>query len=321
VTTTAGIGLSPRDASLAVGVVAGLAAALFSALSYFVSRDYSSRGGTSPRLLVLGHAVMGAVCLPVARWLWPQGVTGDPRWLLPLAGSTFCYLLGQGLVFAALRRADASRVAPLLGLKIAMLAGITAARPGGGLDASQWTAVGMSVAAATMLQRGGGVSAAALTLTLAACLTFAVSDLFIVGLIDGLERSADLAAAPIDRLSAGSLAMAVTYVVCGCLAVVALLAPAARPRSRLDWTAAVTYAAMWLAGMVGLYVCFGIVGAVFGNILQSTRGMIAIVIGAALAHLGRHDLETRIDRTTFLRRLVAAALMTAAIALSVIDLS
>lgn len=320
-TAADGVGLSPRDASLTLGVVAGLAAALFSAVSYFISRDHSSRGGSSLRLLVLGHAVMGAACVPVVRWLWPQGVGGGRGWLVPLAGSTVCYLLGQALVFAALRRAGASRVAPLLGLKIAMLAAITAARPGGGLDAPQWVAVALSVAAATMLQRGGGMPGPALALTLAACLTFAVSDLFIVGLIDGLQRSADLAGGPIGRLHAGCLAMVLTYAVCGGLAATAMLAPAARPRGRSDWTAAATYAATWLAGMVGLYTCFGIVGAVFGNILQSTRGMIAIVLGAALAHLGRHDLETTVDRATFLRRLVAAALMTAAIALYVLDLS
>jgi hypothetical protein len=63
------------------------------------------------------------------------------------------------------------------------------------------------------------------------------------------------------------------------------------------------------------------VGVVFGNILQSTRGVMSVAIGAALAHLGWHDLEQRVDRSTLLRRLTAALLMTAAIALYVIDLS
>ncbi|MEI6506403.1 MAG: hypothetical protein WCO90_11070 [Planctomycetota bacterium] len=58
-----------------------------------------------------------------------------------------------------------------------------------------------------------------------------------------------------------------------------------------------------------------------GNILQSSRGILAIAMGAGLAHVGRHDLEMRVDRETFLRRIAAAALMTAAIALSIIDLA
>ena len=47
----------------------------------------------------------------------------------------------------------------------------------------------------------------------------------------------------------------------------------------------------------------------------------SVAIGAALAHLGWHELEQRVDRATLLRRLAAALLMTAAIALYVIDLS
>jgi len=39
-----------------------------------------------------------------------------------------------------------------------------------------------------------------------------------------------------------------------------------------------------------------------------------------LAHLGWHDLEEQVDRGTLLRRLAAAALMTAAIALYVADI-
>ena len=72
--------------------------------------------------------------------------------------------------------------------------------------------------------------------------------------------------------------------------------------------------------MVGLYCCFGLVGVVFGNILQSTRGVMSVAIGATLAQLGWHELEQRVDRVTLLRRLAAALLMTAAIALYVVDL-
>ena len=83
--------------------------------------------------------------------------------------------------------------------------------------------------------------------------------------------------------------------------------------------AALQYAAAWLGSMVALYACFGTVGVVFGNILQSTRGIMAVVAGALLAQLGWHDLEDRVDRATLLRRLAAAGLMTAAITLFVTD--
>jgi len=312
----------PGIGGIALGVAAGLLAAMSSAVSYLISRHHVSEGGSSLRLLVLAHAVMGAACLPMAWLLWPAGLPADRSWIRPLFGSSCCYLAGQAVVFSALARADASRVAPLLGLKIAMLAGIVSVVPGEPLDRQQWIAVAISLVAALMLQRGGGMRPAAIGFTLAACVAFAFSDLFIVALIDGLQQAAASARIPLGRLAAGFLAMLVTYATCGLMAAACLAGrPDLRPTRRRDWTAAGRYACMWLLGMAGLYTCFGLVGAVFGNILQSTRGMIAIVLGAALAHLGRHDLETKVDRATFLRRLVAAALMTAAIALYVLDLS
>ena len=107
--------------------------------------------------------------------------------------------------------------------------------------------------------------------------------------------------------------MAVTYSICG--GVAAGILPWFPPRDRRDWDGAWQYAAAWLVSVTALYIAFALLGVVFTNIVQSTRGIIAVVLGATLAHLGWHDLEDRVDRGTFLRRLVAAAVMTAAIAL------
>jgi drug/metabolite transporter (DMT)-like permease len=309
------------NATLGLGVAAGLIGAFLSTISYFVSRHHGSRGGGSLRLLVLAHVMMGIVCVPLTWLLWPAGMTITSRWLAPLVGSTVTYMLGQAGVFAALRRTDASRVAPLLGLKIAMIAGITSFLPGKPLDARQWLAVGMSVTAAAMLQRGGAVPAAAVGAILVTCAVFAMSDMCILALIDGLQRSAADAGVALGRIPAGGLAMIITYAFCGVLAVGLLPAAPVRRRVPGDRTTAACYAAVWLGGMAALYVSFGLVGTVFGAILQSTRGMMAIVMGAALAHAGWHGLESHVDRRTLVRRAAAAALMTAAIAVFMIDLS
>ena len=316
--------MTPPEAfqSLAAGVAAGLASALLSAVSFLVSRHHGGRGdGAALRLLVLAHGLMGAVCLPLAWLLVPARAAPVSGWGPPLAGSACTYIAGQSLVFAALRRTDASRIAPLLGLKIAMLAAVSALVPLAPLDTRQWVAVALSILAAALLQRGGAIPRAALGIVLAACVTFATSDLCIVRLIDEVQRSALADGRPLGRLHAGILAMALTYVVCGTTAALVLAAGAGRPRERRDWIGAAQYAAAWLVGMGALYVCFGLVGVVFGNILQSTRGVMSIVIGAALAHAGWHDLETRVDGRTLARRVVAAVLMTAAIALYVVDLA
>jgi len=307
-----------------IGVVAGLLAALFSSLSYLVSRHSClthpelQGGHGGPKLIVQAHVLMGIACLPACLVLWPRG--GGPTIATFLPPTLLCaavYLVGQGCFFAALERTPASRLSPLLGLKIAMLAGIVSFVLGAPLDLRQWIAVGLSVVAALVLQRGDDrIPASALGLILVACLCFAIADLNIVALIGAL---ADGGAAPIGRVHAGVLAMCLTYVACGAILLPA--APAMWPRSTRGWVPAVQYSTVWLLAMIALYACLGQVGAVFGNILQSTRGVMSVVVGAALAHAGWHDLEEQVDRATLMMRIAAAMLMTAAIALWFIDVS
>jgi uncharacterized membrane protein len=316
----------PGMTDLGLGVVSGLAAAGFSAVSYLVSRHYGlgqrslGRKGAALRLLAVSHLLMAAVCIPFTWAAWPATSPPLRLFALPLVLSVGFYLLGQSSLFAALKRVEASRMAPLLGLKIVMLAVVVSFVLGHVLDTRQWLAVALSVAAAVMLQVGrGAVPVGAFGFVLSCCLSFAISDIFIVRLIDGLQAGAMTSSVAISRLHAGGLAMALTYGLCGLLFVP--LVVGLRPYTRTDWVAAAQYASAWLASMVGLYCCFGLVGVVFGNILQSTRGVMSVALGAALAHLGWHELEQRVDRATLLRRLAAALLMTAAIALYVIDLS
>lgn len=316
----------PRPTDLALGVACGLAAALASALSYLVSRHHGlveragGRTGSALRLLVRSHLLMAAACIPLAWALWPAASPPPGLFVWPLVLSVVFYLLGQSSLFAALGRVEASRLAPLLGLKIVMLAVIVSFVLGHVLDLRQWLAVALSVVAAAMLQAGrGGVPTRAFGFVLACCLCFAISDLGIVELIDGLQAGVAESGGTIGRLHAGGLAMALTYALCG-----VMFAPLAvrldRPTAG-DWRAATQYATAWLGSMIGLYCCFGLVGVVFGNILQSTRGVMSVALGALLAHSGWHELEQRVDRATLMRRLAAALLMTAAIALYVIDLS
>lgn len=311
--------------SLGLGIAAGLVAAAASALSYLVARHHGSRtGGAGPRLLVPAHALMGLACLPILPVLWPAATPPARAWVPPLVLSAGCYLVGQACVYAALRRMPASRLAPLLGLKIAMLAAVVSCLPGERLDLRQWAAVALAVAAALLLRRSGDEvdgrpAAGDLAVVLVGCLFYALADLGIVALIDGLQQPALTGATPPGRLHAGALAMVVTYVLCGALAIPFL--PRVGLRGRTDWVAASQYSAAWLGSMVALYACFGTVGVVFGNILQSTRGIMAVIAGAALAHAGWHDLEDRVDRTTLLLRLAAAGLMSAAIALFAIDVA
>jgi drug/metabolite transporter (DMT)-like permease len=303
--------------TVAVGVGAGLASGALNAVAFLISRHHATTSpGGGQRLLVLAHVVMAVVSLPLLWLLWPAGGVDIVACLPPLAGSIGCYLASQAFLLASLKRADASRVVPLLGLKIVMLALLVTFLLQSPLDARQWFAVGASVVAAAMLQgRRDPVPFAVVAMMLAACLGFAAADLLIVRLIDAVH-----AAAPDrHRLWASGLALAATYTCCGLLALP--FVPLMGPRRPGEWRAAVWYGGVWLGGMAALYACFGLLGPVFGNVLQSSRGILAVVFGAALAHLGWHELEQRVDRATLVRRVAAALLMTAAIAVYVIDVA
>ena len=297
-----------------LGIVAGLIAAAASALSYLVSRHYGGRQpGGGRRLLVRAHVLMGLLSVPLAALLWPPTLPPTGAWLPELVGSTACYLAGQVAVFAALQRIDASRLAPLLGLKIAMLAAIVTGLLGHELTGRQWLAVAASIAAAALVQTAGRpLPRSATVVVVAACLLFAMSDLFIVALIDGLASAPPVASSMVGRLETGGFAVAITYVLCGVVACGCL--PWHGGHEPSDWDPAARYAVVWMAAMLALYTCFGLVGPVFGNILQSTRGTMAVGLGALLARRGWHDLEQPVDRRTLVRRVLAALLMTAAIA-------
>jgi drug/metabolite transporter (DMT)-like permease len=304
-----------------LGIAAGLFSGACMSLSYLLSRHHALgypaelRQGAAFGLLVRSHLIMGLACAPAAAVLWPTVAPTPAAFVPPLVGVSFPYLLGNILLFSLLRRTEASRLTPFLGLKIFVLALIVTAVVGEPITGRQWLAVTLSVAATALLQRtSGGLSRSAFAQILCVCLLFAISDLCIVRLIDVLDAAPDTAG---GRFSAAGLAMLLSYVVCGTASGAMLVAarpPGGRGGGVATWRAAFAYAAMWLAAMASLYVCFGFLGALFGNVVQSTRGIMSVVIGALLAHRGWHELEQRVDRATLVRRIAAAALMTAAIA-------
>jgi len=78
---------------------------------------------------------------------------------------------------------------------------------------------------------------------------------------------------------------------------------------------ALPYAFTWLTGMCFLFATFSTVGVIFGNMLQSTRGLISVLLAAVVLRAGWKGLETRTSRGVFWLRLGGAGLMTLAIIL------
>lgn len=295
---------------IAQGIIFGLLAAACQSLCYVFSRIFVTRGGnTSLGLFALSHAVMGVFALVLLPVCWTERALEVRAYFWPLMGSVVFYLLGQVCLFRAVRLTDASRVSPLLGLKILVLALITVLAFDQPLTHLQWVAVLASLAAAAGLNYSGGgqVPLGASGAVLGACVFYSFSDLSIVALTQAL--------APDGGFRGILLGNALAYVFAGAVGLTLVAVNGSEHRRRAQWRDALPVAATWFLAMIFLFACFRMIGAVFGNIVQSTRGPVSILIGMAIAHGGHVHLEQRVGVWTLVRRLGAALLMCAAIAL------
>ena len=290
-----------------LGIMFGLAAAFAQSLSYIFTRVFVIKHHKGVlRLFALGHVVMGVVSLAALPILWRGDIPDLSAFIWPLIGLAGFYMTGQASLFILLRRIDASRIAPLLALKIVVLALISILFLGNDVSLLQWAGVILCVASAFVLNRtGDNLSWRILAGIAVACPAYALADLHIqwlVGSLDGL-----------GRLHAVMLGVCMCYIICGGVGTVMLWW--IRPVSLAEFRYALPFAVSWLVAMGFLFACFGTIGAVFGNIPQSTRGLFSIMMGAVLARWGMVHLERKHPRHVVLRQLVAGAMMCLAIAL------
>lgn len=249
--------------------------------------------------------MMGAGSLLLLILLSPRNLPPLASYAGPLAGAGMFYLVAQLGLFHVLRSVESSRVAPMLGMKVLVLACMAVLVTRQGLHPLQWAAVGMSAMAAWLLNEAGGRVPGRCLAVLGMTMTcYCLSDLSIAELMRRLAGVRPLPA------FAGA---ALTYLLC---AIVIL--PFAFRRDLLQmrvWRVAAPFACAWFAAMCLLYACFALIGVVFGNIIQSTRGIMSVLIGWGIAHIGHTHLESRVGRRTFWRRVSGALLMMAAVVL------
>jgi len=291
---------------LLYGILFGLGAATCQSLSYIGSRWFVVRYTDGAwRLLVWSHAIMGLTSLLFLPMAWSAGMPPARQYVLPLCGAGGFYLAGQAGLFLLMRTTEASRIAPLLALKILILAVISVAVMRQHLTLSQWLAAGLCVSAAFLLtQSGARLSAGKLLMLLFICTAYSLSDLHIAALVRSLR--------PLSPIRASVVGTCLTYVLCGACVLPFVPSAAARRQPGEVWRAG-PFAAAWLISMVLLYACFAFVGPIYGNILQSTRGLISIMLGAVLAQAGQRQIEEKTSRRLLVQRLLAALLMTAAV--------
>jgi drug/metabolite transporter (DMT)-like permease len=253
---------------------------------------------------------MGLVSIPLAMFLWTDTMPPVPVYLWSLLGTSGFYLLAQFFLFSAITHSEPSRVAPMLGLKVFILALISVIFLNQQFNISKWIAVAFTTTAVLLLSGSGKrLEVRFILFGLLACISYSMSDLCIKKLVDHF--------ACLGVLPGAVMATALSYALCGVFGVVAV---ALNPKhsTRDTWLYALPFAASWFLGVLFLYACFGLTNVVFGTIMQSLRGILSIVLGFVIAHIGFEALEPKPSRRTVIQRLIAAVLMTTAVVLFLI---
>lgn len=118
-----------------LGVCTGLTAALFQSGGYICSRIYMKRGGNAVGLMILAQLLIALFSIPLLALAWQPGFWGSWHWLLPLAGTALGTTGGEVMFFQAEKSIAPSRLSSLLGLRVVVLAIVSASI---GLERYNW---------------------------------------------------------------------------------------------------------------------------------------------------------------------------------------
>jgi len=93
-----------------------------------------------------------------------------------------------------------------------------------------------------------------------------------------------------------------------------LLFTVPRP-SKAVWSNALPFSVTWFTAMLFLFASFASIGIVYGNIIQSTRGVISVLLGVLISVAGHVHLEEKMTTMMLIKKSGAALLMIGAIVL------
>ena len=289
------------------GILCGLAAAFLQSSSYVCSKIFILKYQSPLKLVAFSQLVMGLLALAFfgIAFVHVSYPWENPMLWRNLACAVLFGISGQFFFFRTIREIEASRLSSLLGLKIIVLTFLCVAfmhQHAGLLQIlavllCAVSAVGMNFAGARISWRG----ALLLLITLA---SYALSDIFSTELV--LMVSGD------SFIWKSMGAVSLDYIAIGIIGTSLMSRTGWNARTFLD---AVPYGICWFSAMIMLFVCFGTIGVVFGNIVQATRGILSVLIGVVLLKLGCRELEPAVSRNAWIRRALMALLMLLAIAL------
>lgn len=293
------------------GLTAGFLTATFSA-GAFLSSAWAlkrTKGATAPGMLMNSGLVMGTLAALMLVILWDNGLIGCVcRHPLILTGTSVFFALGQAFVFAAQRQIEASRVVPLLGFKLPMLALISALLFKEHIGVCQWLALILTFLAAFILNNAGSrFSFSGIAYVLLGCLSYCVSDLSLTALTRALSTELNE-----SNLLGALHCTALSYLLVGIIAAIALCIYR-KPMTAQALRNSVPFAVMWITCIVFLTLTFARLGTVHGTILQNMRGILTILFTPICIWFGCTALESKLTASLFWRRMVAALMVLASV--------
>lgn len=291
-----------------MGIFASALCALLQSLSYISSAAFLKRYNSSFSLLVFSQLAMGIVSIPVAIIFFPRGLFNNiPQLSLYLLIWLTVICAGQYFFFATQKYIEPSRLSSFLGLKIIVIAVLTMIFFAGKISLLQGAAILLATAAAVVMNGGKAtrkMTWKAVFLLAATVINYCLADLTETKLMK-LSESGNIWC---DGLGV----CATCYMILG-FAMLPLLKKCKFSFEKLKYGS--PYGVLYFGSQVALFVSFGLIGPVFANVIQSSRGIISVLLGVLLSSCKFGSLDVKGDKKLWLRRFACAIIMTAAIIL------
>lgn len=256
-----------------LGLLLGLFGAACQAANYSFTKECQEKAGLRGlKLLLCAHAFMCIVCL-VPFLIFGHYRFFDSGVALWLTCIVIPYFFGQHFTNAAIAISDSSVVSPLLTLKIPILALISVAFLGQNFSLTQGIAsVAIVLIGVLFSSISGRISPKPLLLTALGALSYCLSDISMTFLMRHFATTGGH-----TRIQQIFMGITYEYVASGivCALITVLL------REKITFRSCATTWKMgtaWLLSMVGIVGCFNLDGVVAGNIVQSLRAVIGVLI-------------------------------------------
>ena len=291
--------------TFALGIFSGFLAALMQSCSYLGGRRFLARYGNARQLLIASLVICGAAAWILAIFFLDTTKIFSWKMLGLLIMSNGGFVAGQWGFFNAQKHIESSRIASLLGLKVLVVMFLSIVMLRAQFTLWQYTAIVLAAVAAMLMNWSKGrLELGGMGFLLMALVGYAFSDMGIQMVVAYLECSSPIAG--------GLSGYVLTYGTMG-IGAFLLMKPL-----KVSWkmvAGALPQGVCWTISMWGLYVCFGLIGAAFGNVIQASRGVVSLVLGIVLSYFAIDGLEQKQSWQVWLRKALAAILMFSAIVL------